>query len=241
MEHVDELHLDGDPVTEAFFSAPPPPVEIAAHDWDELEPLDRGHVRAMHATWIILGCSLLGLGGFLVHQKLIMPTPVELGATPPEIHWTVQEVPMVQAGFAPATAIPVSPAVVVPAPVPVPVPDILATAPAQRPRPTRAVVAPRAQTQTARPAARTAAAPGNAELDRSLQQAHAALRAGNARLARGHAINALALDPGRADAYIVLGAARSALADPGGAQQAYRLCAERAIGPRAAACKALVR
>lgn len=237
MEHVDELHLDGDPVTEAFFSSPPPPVEIDAHDWDPELPLDRGHLRAMYATCLILAGSVLGLGGFLVHQKLIMPTPVELGATTPQIHWTVQDTPMVAAGLALAQVgsvpAPVPVAVTVAASVPV---AVTAPAPASRP-----VAAHAAGPRIARSRVSTAAASGNSEVERSLKQAHAALHDGSARLARGHAINALALDPTSAAAYIVLGAARAALGDASGAQQAYRLCAERATGPRAAACKALVR
>jgi len=66
-------------LSQDFFSAPPshPPVDTWVDDYKPA--VDKGRKRAMHATLGIVAVSVLGIGSFLIYNKVIMPTPVALG------------------------------------------------------------------------------------------------------------------------------------------------------------------
>ncbi len=140
--HADELER----LHQEFFSQPPQHPH-AEEPW-ELEPpaaMAHGARRAMYATLVLLGGSLLALGGYLVYARLVMPVPVELG----------------HAAGLPARVLPVAPAVP-PAPPAARVaraePVATAAAPAALPPATTATPAPTATTAT--PAPTPALAPG---------------------------------------------------------------------------------
>ena len=76
---------DDDHDDHRFFSQPPAPVsdsfaELDADDHDH--PHTHGARRGMYVTLAIGLLGLLLIGGFLLYNKLLMPTPEELGSAP---------------------------------------------------------------------------------------------------------------------------------------------------------------
>jgi Flp pilus assembly protein TadD len=80
-----EAHIDReDPLMDAFFRHPDKPVIDV---WEETHPpraMSRGSQRAMYASIGIFAVSVICIGGYAAYHTLIMPAPVELGATSSE-------------------------------------------------------------------------------------------------------------------------------------------------------------
>ena len=79
-DHDDHAYLHVEGLSRSFFSRAPAHTSFDVWDDSTALPMPHSSRRAMHATLLILGVSALLVGGFLIHQKLIMPVPAELGA-----------------------------------------------------------------------------------------------------------------------------------------------------------------
>lgn len=261
MQQAKLLELEHDPFADEFFQRAP---DTAPEPWEDDEhtahpPIARDKRRAMIATFAIFGVFATATAGFLIYSKLLMPTPVTLGAAPAQL--TLPQ-PIAPAAFsAPA-------ATVVPVIAPPPAseaPATAATAPTQAVEPPTAVAttapaAPPAQVATEpsaeatsaprvadkptarvsnphRATARPAATPSSSASAEAMRE----LNAGHASQARQLAARATAQNPQDANAWIVLGAASDALGDHAAAVAAYKACVARAAGPRVSTCKALAR
>ncbi|MFI5307343.1 MAG: hypothetical protein ACHQ53_08325 [Polyangiales bacterium] len=221
----------------AFFSRPPREHEPVV--WDDAPQPAMPHEtrRAMHATLVILIGSVLAISGYAAYTHFVLPVPVELGAA---------------SGLPPPPA--ALPAPLPPEPVAVHLPAAPAPAVPALPPPAAAPPSP-APSETVTPSPRlrpgdpVAPTPGNAgptPRDAALAQQVAAasyiqLNAKHNLRARELAERAVALDDTSSEAWIVLGAARGALGDHRGAREAYRSCAERAVGEYALECRRLAR
>jgi hypothetical protein len=76
-EHDDDHHE-----AERFFSShPPPPSHDSFQDLDASDEHDalHGHSRGIVITVIVAVLGVLAIGGFLLYNKVLMPTPEELG------------------------------------------------------------------------------------------------------------------------------------------------------------------
>lgn len=76
-------HDDDHTEAERFFSShPPPPSHDSFHDLDVSDEHDviSGHGRGIGITVLVAVLGLLGIGGFLLYNKVLMPTPEELGS-----------------------------------------------------------------------------------------------------------------------------------------------------------------
>ncbi len=239
--------------------------------WDE--PEERPKIaadkrRAMVATITIFAVFAISVGGFTIYTKLIMPTPVTLGAS--SVAFTLP-----QAAPAPEVA-----SAVMAAPPPIvamatSTPSVVHTeaAPAASAEDTRAhesdvqpaVIAAtpapeRAAAQTAAPvvtepaiaraapkrlAATQPSAPratkSTADPNSLSAQAMRELNAGHPSEARQLAQQAVQTHPEQANGWIVLGAAHDALGNHDAAKAAYASCTARAFGARVATCRALAR
>lgn len=78
---------DQDALEDDFFSEPPKPEPIdtfwdldTESDDDEGVERVRNSRRAMIVTFVILGVAVVGIGSYTVYAKVIMPTPVAMGA-----------------------------------------------------------------------------------------------------------------------------------------------------------------
>ena len=79
---LDDL-LTIDDGTHDFFIASTPPAPSGADSWLPPSPMSRESRQAMVFSIGLLLVSVLGIGGYLVYHKLIMPTPVALGGATP--------------------------------------------------------------------------------------------------------------------------------------------------------------
>ena len=76
LDGAGEAELDR--LTSDFFATPPKQEPVEA--WQPLaEPMARGARRAMIATGLSFGVSMLGIGVFVLYHQVLMPRPVELG------------------------------------------------------------------------------------------------------------------------------------------------------------------
>ncbi|HKP58144.1 MAG TPA: hypothetical protein VJV78_15535 [Polyangiales bacterium] len=111
-------HIDReDPLMDAFFRHPDKPVIDV---WEETHPpraMSRGSRRAMYASIGIFAVSVTVIGGFAAYHTLVMPAPVELGASAGEETAAVLPTPLAAAPVAeykapapaPAAAAPIAP------------------------------------------------------------------------------------------------------------------------------------
>jgi Flp pilus assembly protein TadD len=100
-------------------------------------------------------------------------------------------------------------------------------------------VAPTAKRE--RPSRASRADPASASFRSLLSSARRDFDSGDASAAQRKALDAIALDPTRGYAYVLLGAARDALGNSTGAAAAYRQCLRQAQDGQRAACAALSR
>jgi len=235
---------DADEFSEGFFATDSlAPVES---EWepDPIPSMAVGSRRAMHATLGLLGLSVLGIGGFLFYARVLMPTPVALGAAvaqPPGAY----NMPMEARLEAIAPAVPVPVAEPVPAavaetviePSPVEPAEIAAAEPAE----VAPAVAPKAPAKRVKPAKKARPAQRRRASGGLASRAHASLNRGDFRAAAKFAERAVMQRPERSGNWIVLAAARDALGDDRGAKRAYRMCTEQAMDSGVAACRALRR
>ncbi len=242
-----------DAVADAFFrQSSLAPIEIDAHesdrhadrehadqDYTDQPQLSHGSRRAMHATLVILGTSVVALGSFLFYTKVLMPTPAELGVG------GAISVPV----LAPIAAAepPREREREIQAPVP---PQELGARPAVLPAVLTSTVASAAtntmqnvRVRTSAPVSTKARAVGtlaSAE-DGVLRQAYRDLNAGRLEGAIRQARRVLDSTPTRADAWLVLGSAYDAMHDHASAKLAFRACAARAHGAYLHECEKLAR
>lgn len=134
-------------LSDQFFSSAPGMID--AETWDDapLPPMSRGSRLAMRATIGILAASALSLSVYWVHQRLIMPVPVEFGAganMPPALPVPdmpkISEEPKALAAAAPTPAAPTEPVQVLAAAVAEPS-AAAPEAPAEEPAPAQEPVA----------------------------------------------------------------------------------------------------
>jgi hypothetical protein len=259
-----------DHLTTAFFSHPPASHPHEAWDDTPLPPMTHGARRAMLATLVILASSFLLLCGYVGYVRLVMPVPVELGrgsSVPARV--AIAAVPSAPIAIAAPTSPHVA-AVVPPAPPVAPTApssplSVVAAAPTV-PAPTPAIapaVVDSAQGQSDAALVASLAAAGRLYEHGQRKQARAAyeqallrdpnasealsklaylhLDAGDNDQARQFAGRAIAVSPNDSQAWIVLGAARSALGDRKGAREAYRACAALPHDAYTAECRRLAR
>ena len=73
-------------VAEDFFKSSDRPQPIEHETWDDLQreslPISAGMKNAKYATFAIVAAGVAIIGGILVYNNLIMPTPAELSRTP---------------------------------------------------------------------------------------------------------------------------------------------------------------
>ncbi|MET0287154.1 MAG: DUF4388 domain-containing protein [Polyangiales bacterium] len=252
---------------ETFFSsAPPKAIAPNGEPWADFdhEPIHPPtHRGAMYWTAGIAGAGLLLIGAFLLYNKVLMPTPEELGApapialpTPDMVKVVPSEptaeptpepaaaeapaaqAPAVEAPIAPAAEAPVAEAPVAEAPV--------AEAPTSAaPSAGAAQLIVEARKLGFRPRAEelllqaTKVAPTSAEPLSALALLY--LNQGKNAQAKQRAEQALALDDKNDEAWIVLGAAEGAVGRAKAARTAYMRCAALPTGKHVAECRRLVR
>jgi hypothetical protein len=228
-------------LSHAFFSQPP--TDAAHEPWDDTLPpaLPHGARRAMYATLGILTVFALGLSGYLVYARWVMPVPVELGkggGLPARVAVAALPAPLPASVSAPPTgAAPAVAPAAAPAIVPPPAPTLVAAPAVATATPTIAV-APAADSL---PAPQVAAAP-EPELATALSHAaYLRLNASDNHGAAELAGRAVVADPTSSEGWIVLGAARAALGDRRGAHEAYRSCASLGVGAYTTECRRLAR
>jgi hypothetical protein len=257
--------IEPDLLTDEFFMDLPAvaPTETWDDEPDEKPKLAPKSKRAMWATLTIFSVFALAVGGFVFYSKVIMPTPVQLGAPStyalPQAPAYVPQ-PVSQPVIAPVAAPPVAEPIVAattieaaPAPAvaepahaePIAAPEPVVMAAVATPAPTPAAPEQRAVVARAEPRPRArkpeAAAPPSIDANSLGAQAMRALNGGHPADARRLAQQAVQQNPERADGWIVLGAASDALGDHAAAKAAYASCTARAFGPRVATCRALAR
>ncbi len=102
---------EADAEEERFFSDPPAAPVVP--QWSDLDGVDTDPERRKQVkrgqTWtlVVLACGVLGIGGFLFTQKVLMPTPADLPTTPvalptPEM---MRDLPEVSAAIPTALAV----------------------------------------------------------------------------------------------------------------------------------------
>jgi DNA-binding response OmpR family regulator len=265
-----ELHPEGDhPDVHEFFSKAPKSIAPNGEPWADFDhepvlhpPTHRG---AMYWTAGIGGVGLLLIGAFLLYNKVLMPTPEEVGtgtiALPtPDMVQTKPSATLPEP--APAEADEQRPASEAPAEPSQPpaVDPATATPVAEAPAATApSTLAPKPATGAGgydqlladarkagyRKPAETAYLQA-IELNPSGGEAHSGLamlylNQGKNQQAKDHANQALALSENNDEAWIVLGAAESALGKPRAAREAYTRCAALLSGKHVAECKRLLR
>jgi hypothetical protein len=206
-QHHHEDHHD-DHEAERFFSSPPP-APVYDHFGDlsastgEHEGLPRRNTkRGMYVTLSILALGVLIIGGFLVYNKLVMPTPEDLGPpavalpTPDTLRNLGQHVAAVDAQRQP------EPSEAAPVPAPAAAPAAPAAIPALVPEPAAPAPAPAAEAAPAEPVAPEPAPapavepPAAAEGDAAYQELVAAARKqGFKRQAEASYLQALGVNP----------------------------------------------
>jgi DNA-binding response OmpR family regulator len=264
-----ELHPDDPDANEFFSSAPPKAIAPSGEPWADFDHDHESahpqlHRPAMLWTGGIAAAGLVLIGAFLLYHKVFMPTEEPVGrahiALPtPDMVKVAPSAPEPEpaAEPAPLAAAPVEPAAAEPAPVESaavePAPG--AAAPQGEP-PAAAPVAPAPSSDLAallvearkagyRPRAEElfkqaiASAPGSAEALSGLALVY--INQGKNALAKQRAEQALALDAKNDEAWIVLGAAESAVGRNKAARDAYMRCAALPTGKHVAECKRLVR
>jgi hypothetical protein len=140
-------HDDHDALSAEFFSSNPPAGALDVWEDDHPAPsMSKSSRRAMYATLLIFGVSLLVIGGFAAYHQWIMPTPVELGGP------LGASLPAPAQPLASATQGELAPAVVAPAAIALPA-ALPASTPTPPPSAAVAIAAPAApQLQEAPPA-----------------------------------------------------------------------------------------
>jgi DNA-binding response OmpR family regulator len=264
---------DEHPEVRKFFSQPPahsparePDEDLYAYEHEHEH--DPGHVQgARRGMYVTLAIALLGIaviGGFLVYNKLLMPTPEELvggqvalptpdmlRAAPPIADPKPSE-PSVAAARAPEPAPqPAEPAPSGAAPG-APAPELSLTEPPAPAAP--APAGPTPEYLEALAAARAAGFKRTAEqsylkaIEIDPRGAEALgglamfyLNQGKNESARARAAEAVAIDPRSSEGWIVLAASLSALGDEAGAKKAYQECAGLEEGKYVSECKRMLR
>jgi tetratricopeptide (TPR) repeat protein len=247
-------HADDHPEVQKFFSQLPP--QTAARDSYDFDDRDHDHDgavlhgsrRSMYVTAAIALLGLLLIGGFLIYNKLIMPTPEDLGgakvALPtPEM---MRSAPPIE-----------TPKAVEPPPRPAPSEAVAPQPTLQAPETDQPNAAAAQASEAYLAALREARAAGfrrNAE--QSYLQALALdprggealsglamfyLNQGKNDAARQRAQDAVTVDPKNSEGWIVLAAALSALGDEAGARKAYQDCAALEEGKYVGECKRMLR
>lgn len=302
--HPEDDHSD----VHDFFAKTPKSIAPSGEPWADFdhEPVHAAtHHGAMYWTAGIAGTGLLLIGAFLLYNKVLMPTPEELGGvaqvalpTPDMVKPSPSTAPAVEepaaearpaSGQAPGMDLAALPKTG-DAPVEAPAPGGLAagqpatptspesanTAPASAASPVQAAPTNAAPTNAAPAnAAPTNAAPGTAPAGdyaqllaearklgfrkpaeatylKAIEANPAApeaisglsmlyLNQGKNQQAKERAEQALALSQANDEAWIVLGAAESALGKPRAARDAYTRCAGLPTGKYVAECKRLLR
>jgi len=255
-----------------FFSQPPAqPVhdnfaELVGDDHDHDHPHAQGAHRGMYTTLAIALFGLLLIGGFLIYNKLLMPTPEELGSTPVALPTPdmMRAAPPIEepavAPEAPAAQAPiVEPAPDETAPAIAPVPNEAVAAGTAAPVPTESAPdelvagAPSPEYAAALKAARSSGMRKSAEqaylkvleLNPASSDALSGLamfylNQGKNENARDRAQQSVGIDARNSEGWIVLGASLSALGDTPGARRAYQECAT-IEGKFAGECKRMLR
>lgn len=246
-----------------FSSAPPKAIAPDGEPWADFdhEPIHPPtHRGAMYWTAGIAGAGLLLIGAFLLYNKVLMPTPEELGSPSPIALPTPDMVKVVPSESAPVEPPAAEPVAAEPAPVE-PAPS--AAEPAA-PEPAAALPPEAAPAPTAAPNANATElvaearrlgfykaraeelflqaaqlAPGASEPLSGLALLY--LNRGKNAQAKQRAEQAIALDPKNDEAWIVLGAAEGAVGRAKAARDAYMRCAALPSGKHVAECKRLVR
>jgi hypothetical protein len=228
-----------DALAERFFSQPPQAWEVEPEAWRP-SPLSKTESLAMLATVApVVIAVTVAVGWLLLSNPLFASAEPEpqaqvsaksAAAAPRASHDATQHGLTALAKVAPIEA-PVEPRAQ---------PDVQpkVAPPAAEPHPAEPV--PVAAAAPIAPA-RVAAARVGVASSTPLKRARQALDAGDAGRARELALEAIAREPTRAAAYIVLAGALDALGDRAGKQAAFRSCAERATDTLASACKSLAR
>jgi DNA-binding response OmpR family regulator len=253
-EHDDDHHE-----AERFFSShPPAPSHDSFHDLDASDEHDAlpGHGRGLGITLIVAVVGLLGIGGFLLYNKVLMPTPEELGARPvslptpatlrsaaPFPEHVNSENNADQAnepqGNAPKTVLP---AVEIPAASSTPKAPVAALSDEDRASYEQLLKDARQQGFRKNAEATYQRAitihPTGSEALSGLAMLY--LNQGKNAEARVRAEEAVASDPTNSEGWIVLGAALGALGDAPGARAAYSRCADLPNGKYFGECKRML-
>jgi DNA-binding response OmpR family regulator len=260
---------DDHPEVRKFFSQPP--AHAAVRESDDLYNFDHDHDhdpehepgQALHARrgmLVTLVIALVGvalIGGFLIYNKLLMPTPEELvgGQVALPTPDMLRSAPPITEPkpSEPSNAAPSAPPAPEPAPA-APTPEVSLAEPVQ-PAPDPALAAaPSPEYLEALAAARALGFKRGAEqayikaIEIDSRGAEALgglamfyLNQGMNEAARARAEEAVAIDPKSSEGWIVLAASRSALGDEAGARKAYQECALLEEGKYVSECKRMLR